>query len=112
MQSSTSLLVYFVVNSCKVPTVSIKVYVAYTGLLLCVGLTDEQITRLEMVTLLCTNDRTHSQLVDSLPEKCGLSGQVKEFDSTLQSVADYKPPVFEAGGSMQQGIYVPKSKSF
>ena len=74
-------------------------------------MTDGQVTRLEMVTLLCTNDRTHSQLMDSLPEKCGLSGQVKEFSETLEKVADYKGPVFEPGGSMQQGIYLPKSKS-
>ena len=61
-----------------------------------------------MLTLLCMSDRTHSQLMDLMPEKCGLTGQAKDFEPTLKQVADYKAPNFEAGGAMQQGMYVPK----
>jgi E3 ubiquitin-protein ligase UBR3 len=62
-----------------------------------------------MVSLLCVNDRTHSQLMDLMPEKCGLAGQTKDFEPTLTLIADYKAPNFEAGGGMQQGMYVPKA---
>ena len=50
------------------------------------GLNDSDLARIEMVTLLCISDRTHSQLVDMMPEKCGLSGQPKDFESTLKEV--------------------------
>ena len=83
-----------------------------------------------MVSLLCMSDRTHSQLMELLPEKCG-APQNKDFDTILAQVcfnslhissfnflfnqfhmelkvADYKAPNFEASGSMQQGMYVPK----
>lgn len=30
------------------------------------------------------------------------------FESVLSAVADFKAPVFEPGGSMQQGMYTPK----
>ena len=32
--------------------------------------------------------------------------------SFISQVADYKAPVLESGGGLQQGTYVPKSKAF
>ena len=74
------------------------------------GINEADLTQLEMLTLLCMSDRTHSQLMDLMPEKCGLTGQAKDFEPTLKQVADYKAPNFEAGGTMQQGMYVPKGE--
>ncbi|XP_041366438.1 E3 ubiquitin-protein ligase UBR3-like [Gigantopelta aegis] len=74
------------------------------------GIGDKELVRLEMASLLCMGDRQHSQLQDLMPEKSGVSGHGKEyFESTLKELADYKAPVFEAGGGMQQGTYVPKA---
>lgn len=72
------------------------------------GLSEAELTKQEMVTLLCMSDRTHSLLMDMMPEKCGLTGQAKDFEQTLKEVADYKAPNFESGGNMQQGMYIPK----
>ncbi|XP_044728240.1 E3 ubiquitin-protein ligase Ubr3 [Chrysoperla carnea] len=72
------------------------------------GLSDNALNRLEMVTLLCMNDKTHSQLMELMPERCGTS-QHRDFEALLAEVADYKAPNLEASGTMQQGMYVPKS---
>ncbi|UYV79266.1 UBR3 [Cordylochernes scorpioides] len=74
------------------------------------GLREEEVTAREMVAGLCMADRTHSQLLDILPEKCGtsLANQPPNFETVLQQVASYKAPNFEAGGNMLQGTYVPK----
>ncbi|XP_076360822.1 ubr3 ubiquitin ligase isoform X3 [Tachypleus tridentatus] len=72
------------------------------------GMNEEEVTRQEMISLLTMNDRTHSQLMDLLPEKCGTASQNKDFESILTKVADYRAPNFEAGGTMLQGMYVPK----
>lgn len=34
------------------------------------------------------------------------------FEEILSAVADFKAPVFEPGGSMQQGMYTPKGMDF
>lgn len=72
------------------------------------GLSDTALNRLEMVTLLCMSDKTHSQLMELMPERCGTS-QNRDFESLLTEVADYRAPNLEASGNMQQGMYVPKS---
>lgn len=94
-------------------------------------------SQLEMVTLLCVSDKTHSQLMELMPERCGgiqtstttttnpinTSGDsasqnppsleqesppsMRDFETILQAVAEYKRPQFEASGNMQQGLYVP-----
>ncbi|KAG0423827.1 hypothetical protein HPB47_000437, partial [Ixodes persulcatus] len=75
------------------------------------GMTEEEVTRQEIVTLLCMGDRTHSQLMDLMPEKCGItSHHTKDFEAFLSDVAVYKQPNFEAGGNMLQGKYVPKGE--
>ncbi|XP_070564707.1 E3 ubiquitin-protein ligase UBR3-like [Ptychodera flava] len=73
------------------------------------GISDKEVLQAEIVTQLCARDRTHSQLIDLVPDKTGLTGPEKDFETILKQVSDYKEPVFEAGG-MQQGMYTPKSE--
>ncbi|KAL1485543.1 hypothetical protein MTO96_010052 [Rhipicephalus appendiculatus] len=72
------------------------------------GMSEAEVTRQEMVSLLCMGDRTHSQLMDLLPEKCGTSAHSRDFEAFLEEVALYKQPNFEAGGNLLQGMYVPR----
>ncbi|XP_075036776.1 E3 ubiquitin-protein ligase UBR3 isoform X3 [Mixophyes fleayi] len=78
------------------------------------GMTDDEILRAEMIAQLCMNDRTHSSLLDLIPEspnpKSGIMPGSSSFESVLSAVADFKAPVFEPGGSMQQGMYTPKGE--
>ncbi|XP_062390894.1 E3 ubiquitin-protein ligase ubr3 isoform X3 [Sardina pilchardus] len=78
------------------------------------GMADDEILRAEMVSQLCMNDRTHSSLLDLIPEnpnpKSGIVPGSCSFEDMLSAVADFKAPVFEPGGSMQQGMYTPKAK--
>ena len=72
------------------------------------GLSEQDLTRLEMVTLLCMGDKTHSLLEEHMPEKCGNGVLADDFEHILSEVGQYREPAFEAGGNMQQGMYVPK----
>ena len=72
------------------------------------GLSEQDLTRLEMVTLLCMGDKTHSSLEEHMPEKCGNGVLADDFEHILSEVGQYREPAFEAGGNMQQGMYVPK----
>ncbi|XP_047670750.1 E3 ubiquitin-protein ligase ubr3 isoform X1 [Tachysurus fulvidraco] len=78
------------------------------------GMTDDEILRAEMVSQLCMNDRTHSSLLDLIPEnpnpKSGIVPGSCSFEEMLSAVADFKAPVSEPGGSMQQGMYTPKAE--
>ncbi len=71
------------------------------------GLSEEVLTRLEMVSLLCMSDKTHSMLFEHMPEKCGATVPLELFDKVLSEVAQYSEPRFE-GGNMQQGMYLPR----
>ncbi|XP_075927773.1 E3 ubiquitin-protein ligase UBR3 isoform X3 [Petromyzon marinus] len=75
------------------------------------GMSDEEALRAEMVAQLCMSDKTHSNLLDLIPEnpnpKSGLSLGSIYFESMLASVATFKAPVLEPGGTMQQGMYTP-----
>lgn len=51
-------------------------------------MTPTAIARREMVTLLAIMDRTHSQLMDAVPEKCGLPNLNKDNESILEQVTD------------------------
>ena len=66
----------------------IKTFQTIQYYLLFLGLNESELDRLEMVSLLCMSDRTHSQLMELLPEKCG-SPQNKDFDSVLAQVFIY-----------------------
>ncbi|XP_053733122.1 E3 ubiquitin-protein ligase ubr3 isoform X2 [Synchiropus splendidus] len=87
--------------------------VILTSLRTHLGMTDDEILRAEMVSQLCMNDRTHSSLLDLIPEnpnpKSGIVPGSCSFEEMLSAVADFKAPVFEPGGSMQQGMYTPKA---
>lgn len=72
------------------------------------GMSEKDVTRQEMVTLLSIADRTYSQLADMLPEKCGTTGQNKDFEDLLPAIADFKQPTYEACGNLTQGMYYPK----
>ncbi|XP_011496807.1 PREDICTED: E3 ubiquitin-protein ligase UBR3 [Ceratosolen solmsi marchali] len=73
------------------------------------GLSDPEMSCLEMVTLLCIADKTHSQLMELMPERCGTT-QNRDFESVLAEVAHYRAPNLEASGNMQQGMYGPKPR--
>ncbi|KOC63815.1 E3 ubiquitin-protein ligase UBR3 [Habropoda laboriosa] len=72
------------------------------------GLSDDENSRLEIVTLLSMGDKTHSQLMELMPERCS-STQSRDFESILADVSVYRAPNLEASGNMQQGMYGPKS---
>uniref|UniRef100_A0A8D0CHZ5 E3 ubiquitin-protein ligase n=1 Tax=Scleropages formosus TaxID=113540 RepID=A0A8D0CHZ5_SCLFO len=79
------------------------------------GMADDEILRAEMVAQLCMNDRTHSTLLDLISftnpnPKSGIVPGSCSFEAMLSAVADFKAPVFEPGGSMQQGMYTPKAE--
>uniref|UniRef100_A0A3Q2DGF5 E3 ubiquitin-protein ligase n=1 Tax=Cyprinodon variegatus TaxID=28743 RepID=A0A3Q2DGF5_CYPVA len=88
--------------------------VILTSLRIHLGMTDDEILRSEMVSQLCMNDRTHSALLDLIPEnpnpKSGIVPGSCSFEDVLSAVSDFKAPVFEPGGSMQQGMYTPKAE--
>jgi len=50
------------------------------------GLAPAAVTRIEMVGLLCVSDRTHSHLIDAIPETCGVSHHDKDYESVIQQV--------------------------
>ncbi|XP_076468765.1 E3 ubiquitin-protein ligase ubr3-like [Babylonia areolata] len=82
---------------------------ALIGLRTYMGVGEEELVRIEMASLLCMNDRQHSQLSELMPERSGMSGMSKElFEPTLRKLADYKAPSFEAGSGLNQGCYTPK----
>ena len=51
------------------------------------GISEAEQTRMEVVSLLCMADRTHSQLKEMTPEKCGVRGQMRDFEPTLKKVS-------------------------
>lgn len=55
-------------------------------LCLCLGLNESELAQLEMVTLLCMGDKTHSQLMEFMPEKCGSAAQSRDFEAVLSRV--------------------------
>jgi len=52
-----------------------------------IGVSDSDLVTLEMVTLLCMADKTHSQLMELMPERCGNSSQSKDFEAVLSKVS-------------------------
>ncbi|KAK4316848.1 hypothetical protein Pmani_012025 [Petrolisthes manimaculis] len=75
-----------------------------------IGLSESELAQLEMVTLLCMGDKTHSQLMEFMPEKCGSAAQSRDFEAVLSKVSSYRAPNFEASGTMQQGMYIPRDE--
>lgn len=75
-----------------------------------IGLSESELAQLEMVTLLCMSDKTHSQLMEFMPEKCGTASQTRDFEAVLSKISSYRAPNFESSGTMQQGMYIPKDE--
>lgn len=48
------------------------------------------------------------QIPENPNPKSGVVPGSCSFEEMLSAVADFKAPVFEPGGSMQQGMYTPK----
>lgn len=73
------------------------------------GLTPEEVTRKEMVALLSIGEKTHSQIQDMLPYKCGYL-QNNSFTEILNDIAVYKSPEVEASGGLVQGYFNVKNQ--
>ena len=55
--------------------------------ILMTGISEEELVRKEMSSLLCMSDRHYSQLSELMPERSGMSGMSKElFEPTLSKV--------------------------
>jgi len=54
--------------------------------MLCEGMTPGSVIAREMTALLAVYDRPHSNLIDSMPEKCGLTSFTKDYEPTLAEV--------------------------
>uniref|UniRef100_A0A8C3D924 E3 ubiquitin-protein ligase n=1 Tax=Corvus moneduloides TaxID=1196302 RepID=A0A8C3D924_CORMO len=93
-------------NICMPPFFSSCIFIALFLCFFVSGMTDDEILRAEMVAQLCMNDRTHK----NPNPKSGIIPGSLSFESVLSAVADFKAPVFEPGGSMQQGMYTPKAQ--
>uniref|UniRef100_A0A8C3GB78 E3 ubiquitin-protein ligase n=1 Tax=Cyclopterus lumpus TaxID=8103 RepID=A0A8C3GB78_CYCLU len=106
--------IYFISHILPMLEGALTFLVILTSLRVHLGMTDDEILRGEMVSQLCMNDRTHSALLDLIPEnpnpKSGIVPGSCSFEDMLSAVADFKAPVFEPGGSMQQGMYTPKAE--
>lgn len=50
------------------------------------------------------------QIPENPNPKSGIVPGSCSFEEMLSAVADFKAPVSEPGGSMQQGMYTPKGK--
>jgi len=51
-----------------------------------IGVSDADLVSLEMITLMCMGDKTHSQLMELMPERCGNNSQSRDFEAVLASV--------------------------
>jgi E3 ubiquitin-protein ligase UBR3 len=54
------------------------------------GISEEDLVRLEIVSFLCMGDKTHSMLHKHMQEKCGTTVQVELFDRILRQTATYR----------------------
>ena len=92
-------------------------YLSYL-VLYCAGFEDSESLRMEVISQLCQGDRTHSALLDLMPEKSGLrnSYQLAEHlakvEAAIHSCADFRAPKFEtAHSALSQGTYTLKGNS-
>ena len=72
-------------------------------------LQNRNLTRVEIINSLCVEDKTYSQLEESLPDICSLGTSKQYVESIVKEISDYKEPSFEAHTKgLKQGYYVPK----
>ncbi|XP_013164217.1 PREDICTED: E3 ubiquitin-protein ligase UBR3-like [Papilio xuthus] len=63
-------------------------------------------SRLEVSTLLAAGDKTHSQLLELMPERSG-NAHTRNFESVLKELSTYRPPP-KGSENLEQGLFVPK----
>lgn len=65
--------------------INIILWLLHISCYLFLGANQTRLSQLEMVTLLCMGDKTHSQLMELMPERCG-TVQSKDFEAALAEV--------------------------
>ncbi|XP_037868471.1 E3 ubiquitin-protein ligase Ubr3 [Bombyx mori] len=63
-------------------------------------------SRLEVSTLLAAGDKTHSQLLELMPERSG-NAHTKNFETVLKELSTYRPPP-RGSENLEQGLFVPR----
>ncbi|CAH2048305.1 unnamed protein product, partial [Iphiclides podalirius] len=63
-------------------------------------------SRLEVSTLLAAGDKTHSQLLELMPERSG-NAHTRNFESVLRELSTYRPPP-KGSENLEQGLFVPR----
>uniref|UniRef100_A0A5S6QS61 E3 ubiquitin-protein ligase n=1 Tax=Trichuris muris TaxID=70415 RepID=A0A5S6QS61_TRIMR len=69
---------------------------------------ESEMLRNEIGALISVSDRTHSQVIDHVPDRMAQSSNSDEPENILRELADYKEPRLNADGVMSPGVYVPK----
>ncbi|XP_033103209.1 E3 ubiquitin-protein ligase UBR3-like isoform X2 [Anneissia japonica] len=72
------------------------------------GISNYDLLRGEIVSMLCMRDKTHSQLLDQIPERAEVMNISEMFEDILNEVADFKDPTHVSDGNFRQGQYVLK----
>ncbi|XP_064072729.1 E3 ubiquitin-protein ligase Ubr3 [Vanessa tameamea] len=62
-------------------------------------------SRLEVATLLAAGDKTHSQLLELMPERSG-NAHTRNFETVLKELSVYRAPP-KGSESLEQGLFVP-----
>lgn len=72
------------------------------------NLSNDELTqsRLEVSTLLAAGDKTHSQLLELMPERSG-NAHTRNFETVLKELSTYRPPP-KGSENLEQGLFVPK----
>ncbi|KAG7308931.1 hypothetical protein JYU34_006202 [Plutella xylostella] len=72
------------------------------------NLSNDELTqsRLEVATLLAGGDKTHSQLLELMPERSG-NAHTRNFEHVLKELSTYRPPP-KGSENLEQGLFVPR----
>ncbi|CAB3261049.1 unnamed protein product [Arctia plantaginis] len=72
------------------------------------NLSNDELTqsRLEVSTLLAAGDKTHSQLLELMPERSG-NAHTRNFETVLKELSTYRPPP-KGSENLEQGLFVPQ----
>lgn len=63
-------------------------------------------SRVEVATLLAAGDKTHSQLLELMPERSG-NAHTRNFEAVLGELSVYRAPG-RGSESLEQGLFVPR----
>ncbi|GBP21649.1 E3 ubiquitin-protein ligase UBR3 [Eumeta japonica] len=63
-------------------------------------------SRLEVSTLLAAGDKTHSQLLELMPERSG-NAHTRNFETVLKELSTYRAPP-RGSENLEQGLFVPR----